>query len=340
MSEAIQKIIPFSVVEQTIAKRDFQSYLEESLRNPFTINLKDYSLMEVIKVCIKSKSKRHPKYRKNHRGLIYNLKILEKEYHVVLQTIQITDIFWGYFISFCQDRGLKSSTIGTMCNQLRSILNWAVKYNASVSPTYCDINFPKVRNQKIALTADEVSRITYFDVDRFYSNRRADYRETMKRVRDMFVLSCNLFQRHSDMVRINRACFDRNIFSITQQKTGNRAVVNIDKYSIDAKTTFRILEAYDYLPPYPCSIGNYNHYLHTLMRDVGLNDPVRIEEKIHGEMVVNTYPKWKLISSHTSRRTAITINVLRGHNIHDLKRCSGHTDLRVFDTYVRDTDNL
>ena len=72
------------------------------------------------------------------------------------------------------------------------------------------------------------------------------------------------------------------------------------------------------------------------MKDVGLVDTVRIEEKHDGKLVAVSVPKWKLISSHTARRTAITVNVLRGHNVHDLRRCSGHTDLRVFDNYVRD----
>lgn len=101
-----------------------------------------------------------------------------------------------------------------------------------------------------------MSRIAYFDVDRFYADRRKDYRETMRRVRDMFVLSCNLFQRHSDMVRIEKSCFDRNIFRITQQKTGNQAVVDINKYAVDAKTTYRILERYNYEAPYKATIGN------------------------------------------------------------------------------------
>ena len=72
------------------------------------------------------------------------------------------------------------------------------------------------------------------------------------------------------------------------------------------------------------------------MKDIGLDDLVRIEERRDGKLVVENVPKWKLISSHTSRRTAITVNVRRGHNVHDLKRCSGHTDLRIFDNYVRD----
>jgi len=317
-------------------ENDFRAYLEKSLRDPFVINLEGLSLMEVIRACIRSKTRLHPNYEASIGGLVYNLGILEQKYRVTLMPVQVTDIFWGYFISFCQGRGLKASTIDTMCGQLRSILNWAVKYNATVSPSYGDFCVPKARIQEIALTADEVSRITYFDVDRFYADRRKDYRETMRRVRDMFVLSCNLFQRHSDMVRIEKSCFDRNIFRITQQKTGNQAVVDINKYAVDAKTTYRILERYNYEAPYKATIGNYNFYLHQLMKDIGLDDPVRIEERVDGKLVTENVPKWRLITSHTARRTAITVNVIRGHNIHDVKRCSGHTDLRVFDNYVRD----
>lgn len=315
---------------------DFRAYLERSLRDPFTINLKGCSLMEVIRICTSTKSKMHPNYEANTSSLVYNLRKLEEQFRVTLHPIQVTDIFWGYFIDFCQSRGMKSSSITTMCNQLRSILNWAVKYNADVSPTFRDIIFPKITNQKIALTADEVSRISYFDIDRFYAGRRKDYRETMERVRDMFVLSTNLFQRHSDMVRISPDCFQRNIFSIVQQKTGNRAVVDIDKFSVEPKTTYRILERYGYVAPYTANIQNYNDKLHDLMRDVGLDEPVRIEERIGGKLVSASVPKWQLVSSHTARRTAITINVLRGNNVHDLKRCSGHSDLRIFDEYVRD----
>ena len=315
----------------------FREYLERSLRDPFSMNLKGLTLMEVIRACIKAKRKQHPRYGNNAACLIYNLEEIQKEYRVVLQPVQVTDIFWGYFIDFCAGRGLKASTISTVCQQLRSILNWAVKYNATVAPTYTDFVLPKSMNQEIALTADEVSRITYYDVDAGFAGRRGDYRETMRRVRDMFVLSCNLFQRHSDMVRIDPGCFDRNIFRITQQKTGNQAVVNIDLYSIEPKTTYRILEEYGYEAPYKADISNYNGHLHELMKAVGLDDPVRTETRGQGGLLrVETVPKWKLISSHTARRTAITVNVVRGKNIHALKRCSGHTDLRIFDNYVRD----
>lgn len=329
-------LLPQHSNSQETGNADFRAYLEHSLRDPFTLDLHDCSLVEVIRACMRIKAKLHPNYPKSLRSLIYNIQILEEQYRVTLVPLQITDVFWGYFIAFCQDRGLKLSSINTMCNQLRAILNWGLKYNVQVSSTYADFSVHRPRNQEIALTADEVSRIVYFDIDRFYANKRSDFREKMKRVRDMFVLSCNLYQRYSDMVRIGPSCFDRNMFRITQQKTGNLATVNIDRYTIDPRTTYRILERYNYEAPYKANISNYNGALHMLMKDIGFDDIVRIEERVNGKLVINNFPKWKLISSHTARRTAVTVNVLRGHNIHTLKKCSGHTDLRMFDNYVRD----
>lgn len=315
---------------------DFRAYLENSLRDPFTINLRGLTLMETIGACIRAKSRLMPGYGRSLGGLIHNLGELERQYRVTLQTVQVTDVFWSHFVAFCMGRGLKASSTQTMCTRLRSVLGWAGRYNAILSPTYRDFRVPRTADNQIALTADEVSRVAYFDVQRFYRDRRKDYRDTMERVRDMFVLSCNLYQRHSDMVRIEPSCFDRNVFTITQQKTGNRAVVNIDQYAIDAKTTYRILERYGYRAPYTATIGNYNHHLHRLMKDIGFTDAVRVEERRGGRIETADVPKWRLICSHTARRTAITVNVLRGHNVHALKRCSGHSDLRTFDSYVRD----
>ena len=41
---------------------------------------------------------------------------------------------------------------------------------------------------KVTLTQDEVSRITYFDIDSL--NVRSQCKRTLKRVRDQFVLAC------------------------------------------------------------------------------------------------------------------------------------------------------
>ena len=218
-------------------------------------------------------------------------------------------------------------------------LRWNTTFASNeISPTYNDVRIPPVNNQAIALTADEVSRIKYFDIDRFYANRRADYRATMHKVRDMFILSICLYQRHSDMVRISKSCFHRNIFKITQQKTGGVAVVNIDRYSVDPAEAYAILERYNYEAPFKGDISGYNKHLHNLMKDIGFVENVRVDTRLNGEIVSEEVPKWRLIASHTCRRTATTIAVTRGYNMHAIRKCTGHQDLRVLDRYIIDND--
>jgi len=333
---ALKLAVPYGGQKCPDDMSGFRDYLSKSIQDPFVLNLQDYTLVEVILEGANARSRLHPKYRENIGGLLHNIRELEKQFGTTLYPVQVTDIFHGYFIAYCRKKGLKDSTITVMCHQLRSLLSWAAKYNATVSPTFTDFCIPKARVQEIALSADDVSRITYFDIDRYYQGRRKDHRRTMRQVRDMFVLSCNLYQRHSDMVRIAPANFNRNKFSIKQQKTGVIATVDIDRFSIEPKTTYKILDEYGFTAPYTASIGNYNWYLHQLMRDIGFTETVRIEEYDQGVMTATDVPKWEMISSHTARRTAITIGVDRGLNIHELRKCSGHSNLKNFDLYIRD----
>lgn len=315
---------------------DFRTYLEKSLRDPFVIDLSGCNLMEVVRAYVSAKSKINPNYGNAVSCLVHNLANLQKEMHLTVQPIQVTDIFWSYFIGYLQDKGLKDSTISTVASNLKAVLRWGSRYGVKISPSFDVMRVPAARPSPIALSPDDVSHIYHFDIERSFADRRADYRATLTRVRDMFVLSCNLYQRYSDMVRIEPSCFERNIFRIYQKKTGSRAVVDIDRQTIDAKMTYAILEKYGYFAPWTGDITNYNHYLHELVDAIGFKEPVRIETKRAGSMVSETVPRCKMICSHTARRTAITLAVLRGSSLHDVKKCSGHSDIRMCDHYVRD----
>lgn len=164
--------------------------------------------------------------------------------------------------------------------------------------------------------------------------KRKDHRALLEKAKDMFVLSCNLGQRHSDMLRIQKKNFDRNIFTIVQQKTGHRAVVDIDKFAIDKKTTYDILEKYNYTAPYKATIGCYNSKIHELMKLAGLTEDVLLETKIQDEIKEEIFPKYKLIASHTARRTFISANVFRGIPEYRIRKASGHTDCRSFAMYI------
>ena len=310
---------------------DFGAYLHISKDELFVLDLSQATLLEVIDEQIKMKLKVSPKYDKSLSCLKRHLNIIEKQFCCTLMPVQITDIFWHHFTHHLQEQGLSISSIKTLCSQLRSALSWASKHRAIISPSYDVIELPAYRHQQIALTPDDVSRIYHFDVTSI--PKRKQYIRHIEKIRDMFVLSCNLGQRYSDMIRIDKSSFDFSKFSIVQQKTGTKAIVDIDKFCVDKKMVYNILQKYDYKAPFDGDISSYNKYLKYLMEAVGLTEEIKRETKVSGLIHTERIPKFKLIGSHTGRRTFITINLLRGIPLHEIMRASGHTSYSSFQKY-------
>lgn len=220
--------------------QEFSDFLRSSASG-FELDLSGCSLIECIEQMIRVKNRLSEGYGKHFSCLLFNLNYIQKLFGCTISPSQVNELFWTYFISFLtKERKLSLSTVKTVCSQLKTSVEWSARHRARISDTYDMLKIPSYCHEQIALTADEISHIYHFDVSSI--SRRKQYVSHMQRVKDMFVLSCNLGQRFSDMVRIERKCFDRNIFRQIQQKTGMMAYVDIEKMSIDRNTTYRILE--------------------------------------------------------------------------------------------------
>lgn len=311
----------------------FGDYLSKPFES-FSIDLSNKSLIYCIDKLIEVKIKMSPLYGKHYSSLKNNLRLIEKDFGCIIMPYHITDIFWCNFIPYLTNRGISLSTVKTICSQLKTAVQWAGRHRAKISDTYDMVKIPPYCHEQIALTPDEVSHIYHFDISSI--NRRSQYVRHIERVRDMFVLSCNLGQRFSDMIRIDKSCFDRNIFSILQQKTGTSVRVDIERMSLDRNTTYEILEKYGYKSPITTDISCYDKYLKQLLKSIGkgFDKDVKRETKINGYIKVDFFPKWKLIGSHTARRTFITNNVIRGYNSMEIMRASGHKSYSSFEKYM------
>lgn len=323
-------------IDSSIVARDYtaSSFGDFLSQRSFVcdIDLSQATLTEVLHVMIKIKALMSPNYGKKYSSLLHHLKRLENRFGCVLIPIQVNDIFWYNFVPYLIDEGLALSTIKTMCAQLRSALHWGALHHAKISPTFDCIRLPKYSHQQIALTADEVSHIYHFDLRTI--NRRKQYLSHMDKVRDMFVLSCNLGQRFSDMIRIEPNCFERNIFRIVQQKTGTQAKVDIDRMSLDPNTVYNILSKYNYNAPLKTDISCFDKYLKQLLQYIGFNQVIKRQTKINGYIQEREFKKWQLITSHTGRRTFATVNIMRGHKAYEVRRATGHTSESSFEKYL------
>ena len=327
------------------ANSGFREFLASSMNNLFTLDLTNCSVVECINKMCEIKERSHPKIRQNYRMIIKKIEDIEQQFGCTIMPAMISSVFWNHFIPHLSNQGLKYSTIGHLKANLIAVLNWSSKYGVKLNPSYAEVDVPRYIPYKISLTPDEISHVYHFKLiqEETYNFRqkkvtklRKNKIETLERVKDMFVLGCNLGQRYSDLVRISPENFKNGTFSIVQQKTGNKCFVPINTLSIDSRITFAILEKYGYHAPYTGDINNYNNYLHQLLHHIGEDflQEVHIDNKINGVITRETKLRYQLISSHSARRSFATINTLRNIPRNKILRATGHSSEKAFVRYI------
>ena len=298
----------------------------------FAMDLSNASVIEIIDAYTDFKRRRNSHYSApSIRSIIAKM---EREMGQDVYPSDVTDFFYSTFIQWLCDTGHRYSTIRSYCDQLRCLLFWASKHGCKLTRTYDQYKVPAYFKSRLALTQDEISHIAHFNVRLLDMNPQKI--RTLERVRDTFVLCCNLGQRYSDIIRIGPENFQRNFFRTLQQKTGAKAIVDIDRYSILPEYTYHLLERYDYHSPYKSTCSNFNRYLHELLQIIGdeFTETITSETKVDGKMHREAVPKWQLCTSHTGRRSFITFNVLRCPTEAEVRKCSGHTTGRSFEKYI------
>lgn len=326
-----------TAIQTTYSPADFGSFLSAPA-SELTIDLSHSTMLDVITHYEAFKRRVNPLYSCDPLRSV--MTRLQEAFRCTIVPKQINDIFYTYFISYLRNRNLAYSSISTYCSYLRSVLKWGIRHNCQVSATYDCFQIPKHKSDKIYLTPDQISHIYHYNV-RSIAHTEIRKAHTsyniLERVRDHLVLSCSLGQRFSDMSRLAPEHFDitKTRFSIVQQKTGNRATINVPEWAIDRNVVYSILAKYDYHAPYNSNINNYNKFVKFLLKSIGgeFLQEVVSEQKIDGEIKRTSTPFYKLVSSHTARRTFVCYHLIQGRREIDIRKCTGHADARSFSTY-------
>jgi len=316
-----------------------------------SINLSGSNLINVLSEYEDYNQRMHKGYTNGScRNKIYEL---ENYAHANIMPWRVDEDFYMFFFAYCTSISkslILPSTVELYCNQIRTALRWGMRHRAEVSDSFENFELPRVNRVKVALTMDEISQIYHFDFKLWNEaqpkgkRKRRDKIENFERVRDMFVLECLLGQRYSDMSRICPSWFDdtRTIMRVPcQQKTGNTAVVNIQDVSAHPRMALEILRKYEYYSPYKGNVNNANIRLHELLQIIGEPFSTRIirsEYEVNNKIVIEEHPLWEVISTHTGRRTFVTLALQRNLSEHATRKASGHKDIRCFYKYFIDDD--
>ena len=213
---------------------------------------------------------------------------------------------------YLDDMDYKDSTVDKHLRVIKAFLKWAYpEFN------YGFMKYKMRRDETIIhLTEEELMKLI-----------SADLSGTLERVRDLFVFGCLTGMRYSDLKNYNKSWIQEGVIQYTQKKTGGIAMPPLFNEAI------RILEKYEYELPV-MSNPKFNFYLKNLFRDLELNRNISIVTYAGEEKVFTNIPLSDLVTTHTARKTFITLALSKGIAIQDVMKMSGHNDYRGMRPYI------
>jgi len=224
-----------------------------------------------------------------------------------------------------QKVGLQPNTIHKNFRFILLFLNYLRKEGFLENDFYKEFQYPRmVETNTIVLTKHEVIKLIQY-VPKTYSESK---------VRDLFLVLIFTGLRFGDAIRITRSWLRGEFLFINTQKTG-------EKVSIPLHPKLReVLEKYDYdLAPLRISNQKFNGYVKGICQEAGILDQVEIVRFEKGIKQYLTFPKYKLIASHTGRRTFITNSILAGIPLPVIQKITGHKKLTTLQKYVDIADD-
>ena len=221
------------------------------------------------------------------------------------------------------ERNTVNNYYGKLIAFVKTFMNWA--YDRGY---HRNLQFKKFKSisediEVIYLTMDELMKLYNFQFD---SKR-------LSQVRDLYCFGCFTGLRLSDLISLKPSNVYKDHLKMTVQKTrslDHKVPLNKMAINILAKYKGTLRE------PIPKISGQkLNKYIQECCELVGINRPTTITRYIGNRRIDKTLPKFKLITSHTARKTFVTNSLILGMNERVLKNITGHNDDASFRKYVK-----
>ena len=276
-------------------------------------------------------------------------KTFQKETHKTYDFDDIDMPMYYKYTEWMKDRNYAINTVGKHIKNLKSILRCAESEGYNQNQRFKDKRFrgTRVEVDSIYLTKEDLKKFCAVDL----SNKPKGYQEA----RDIFLVGCWTAQRVSDYNNISRDAIQsytkRTIVDVpdpenpgqTKPEIQLREVmyINIRQHKTGAKVAVpcsselkTILERYDYQMPHLAD-QVINRYIKDIGEWAGIDDIVEMVETKGGKKTTVKYKKYKLIHSHTARRTGATLMYLSGMDVYDIMKITGHSSPNMLKKYIK-----
>lgn len=304
--------------------------LKEELENELSDNLvkpKKITFFEFITNYIEeSKLNKSTGTIKVYNTTFKYLKTYAKKYKPIdFETISLE--FYNQYLGYLKlENNLSSNTVGKHIKTIKSFLNEATERGINKNLEFRNKRFKTLREEAdtIYLNIEELEKIEKL-------NLKANPR--LEKVRDLFLIGCYTGLRFSDFTEINpeNIVSNNTVIQVRTKKTGQRVSIPLHK------TVRKILAKYKNTLPKAYTNQTMNEYLKEVVSLAGIKELIETTITKGGKVEKNVLPKFKLVSTHTARRSFATNLYLAEVPSISIMKITGHKTERSFLQYIRVT---
>lgn len=231
------------------------------------------------------------------------------------------------FIEYLQENDFSQNTISKHLKNLKTFLIEANQKRLinNLDFNIKDFSFSPEETTAIYLTENELTQMLELDLSE---------KKHYELARDIFLIGCYTGQRISDYNGLTKSSFkiinNREFFSIKQKKTGARVNCLITR-EIRQIMNLR----YNGEPPRKILEKDLNKYIKKIGEILKFDEKIECIYNKGGKQIIEYIPKYKLIHSHTARRSFCTNKYKIKMPVYDIMMFSGHKTEREFYKYIR-----
>lgn len=216
------------------------------------------------------------------------------------------------------ERGYSDNYKSTIITKLKSCLNEAYEEGYHRNTAYMKVKKSFTPSDTIYLTAEEIERLWELKPREKHDAE----------VRDLFLLGFYCAARYGDYSQLNKSMIRDGVIHLTSHKTGVESLIPCSPRVVT------ILNRNKGKAPVMTQ-EELNRGIKKVCMMAKINQSVTTTIVKGGKQIKKVSPKWKLVSSHTARRSAATQLVLRGLPERSVMLLTGHKTHTAFATYVR-----
>ena len=261
---------------------------------------------------------------KHYKSTLNHLKAYAAKRNVKLTLAHLDVNFYHDLIKYLtKELELTNGTINNQLKRIKVVMSYALDQGLTDNLAFRKFKLLKHTEADIIyLTQGELQ--TLYDADLSAEPRLA-------KVRDLFVLGCTTGLRHSDFSTIRPESVENDQLVLRTVKTGDWLRLDLNQYS---RT---ILQRYpDGLPK--LSQQKFNAYVKELGEHCGIDKSTLVVHYQGAKRTAERVPKYRLLSSHTGRRTFVTQSLERGMPIEVVQTHTTHKDLKSLMRYAKVAD--